>query len=141
MDWNYIDSLFMNYNGTDQDIAAVTDLSYDAVHRFRAHACKSPSWEVVSRVVLCLGGSLDAVAGVTECPSNPDTSDAARVRECMAYFRSELIRRDAFYHQMIRRRKALLYFLAIACAFFFIAFVIIMFIDYISPNAGWIMSR
>lgn len=138
MNWDYVDSLFMQYTGTDQDIAEVTDLSYDAVHRIRTHAVKNPSWDVVSKVVLCLGGSLDTLAGISAPVFGAESSDAARVHECMAYFRSELIRKDSFYMKMIKRRKAMIYWLMGLCSVFVIITLIIMAIDYVTPGIGWI---
>ena len=138
MNWDYIYSLFMAYSGTDQDIAEVTNLSYDAVHRIRTHAVKSPSWDVVSKVVLCLGGSLDTLAGIAAPILSYETSDAARVHECMAYFRSELIRKDAFYMKMIKRRKAMIYWLMGLCSVFVIITLVVMAIDYVTPGVGWI---
>ena len=138
MNWDYIDSLFMAYSGSDYDIAEVTDLSYDTVHRFRLHQTKSPSFDVAAKIVLCLGGSLDALAGAAAPILNYETSDAARVHECMAYFRSELIRKDSFYMKMIKRRKAMIYWLMGLCTVFVVLTLIVLAIDYTTPGMGWI---
>lgn len=136
---------------TQQQLADLTDIPYGTIPKyFSGMDDDSANFEIVRKLVMAMGGSLDELAGVHRDPAPPDpTGDRsaviagleAHLQEKEAHLSDKRRWMDEDHEHMqsvilYERRRA-----RIACAVSYAAlglFAILFILDFLIPSIGWI---
>lgn len=128
---------------TQQQLADLTDIPYGTIPKyFSGMDDDSANFEIVRKLVMAMGGSLDALAGIRSDPAPDPTGDRSAVIAGLEAHLSDKRRWMSEDHEhmqsviLYERRRA-----RIACAVSYAAlglFAILFILDFLIPSIGWI---
>lgn len=135
---------------TQQQLADLTDIPYGTIPKyFSGMDDDSANFEIVRKLVMAMGGSLDQLAGIRSDPAPDPTGDRsaviagleAHLQEKEAHLSDKRRWMDEDHEHMqsiilYERRRA-----RIACAVSYAAlglFAILFILDFLIPSIGWI---
>ena len=135
---------------TQQQLADLTDIPYGTIPKyFSGMDDDSANFEIVRKLVMAMGGSLDALAGIRSDPAPDPTGDRSAViagleahlqeKEAHMSDKRRWMNEDHEHMQSVilyERRRA-----RIACAVSYAAlglFAILFILDFLIPSIGWI---
>ena len=127
MEIEYIKSLKQVKNVTVKELSNLTNIPESTITNILNRRTENPSFEIVSKLVIALGGSLDALAGAKE--------NQKAGGEDVAGFIATLT--DMYEKQIERLQKDKFYLFALLAIVLVIVFAVLA-IDVIDGNVGWI---
>lgn len=127
MEIEYIRSLKQAKNITVRELSKLTNIPESTITNILNGRTENPSFEIVSKLVIVLGGSLDALAGVKENQKPGGEDVAAFIATITKIYEEQIksLQKDKFY---------LFALLAIVLVIVFV----VLAIDVINGNIGWI---
>jgi len=127
MEIEYIKSLKQAKNVTVKELSNLTNIPESTITNILNRRTENPSFEIVSKLVIALGGSLDALAGAKE--------NQKAGGEDVAGFIATLT--DMYEKQIERLQRDKFYLFALLAIVLVIVFAVLA-IDVIDGNVGWI---
>lgn len=128
---------------THSQLADMTGIPYGTIPKYFSNMDDdSANFEIVRKLVMAMGGSLDQLAGIRSDPAPDPTGDRSAVIAGLEAHLSE--NRRWMDEDHARARSALLYErrrARIACAVSYAAlglFAILFILDFLIPSIGWI---
>ena len=128
---------------TQQQLSDKTGIPMGTIPKYFANMDdESASFETVRKLVMAMGGSLDALAGIRSDPAPDTTGDRSAViagLEAHLHDKRRWMNEDHEHMQSVilyERRRA-----RIACVVSYAAlglFAILFFLDFLIPSIGWI---
>ncbi len=127
MEIEYIKSLKQAKNVTVKELSNLTNIPEGTINNILNRKTENPTFETISKLVIALGGSLDALAGAKQ------TQEAGG--EDVAGFIATLT--DMYEKQIERLQKDKFYLFTLLAVVLIIVFGVLA-IDVIDGSVGWI---
>lgn len=126
MEIEYIKSLKQAKNVTVKELSKLTNIPESTITNILNGRTENPSFEIVSKLVIALGGSLDALAGAER--KEEEGEDVAEFIATLT---------DMYEKQIERLQKDKFYLFSLLTIVLLIVFAVLA-IDVIDGSVGWI---
>ena len=126
MEIEYIKSLKQAKNVTVKELSKLTNIPESTITNILNGRTENPSFEIVSKLVIALGGSLDALAGAER--KEEEGEDVAEFIATLT---------DMYEKQIERLQKDKFYLFSLLTIVLLIVFAVLA-IDVIGGSVGWI---
>ena len=126
MEIEYIRSLKQAKNVTVKELSKLTNIPESTITNILNGRTENPSFEIVSKLVIALGGSLDALAGAER--KEEEGEDVAEFIATLT---------DMYEKQIERLQKDKFYLFSLLTIVLLIVFAVLA-IDVIDGSVGWI---
>lgn len=126
MEIEYIRSLKQAKNVTVKELSKLTNIPESTITNILNGRTENPSFEIVSKLVIALGGSLDALAGAEK--KEEEGEDVAEFIATLT---------DMYEKQIERLQKDKFYLFSLLTIVLLIVFAVLA-IDVIDGSVGWI---
>lgn len=127
MEVEYIKSLKQAKNVTVKELSNLTGYPESTINNVLTRKTEKPSFEMISKLVFVLGGSLDALAGAKESQKTGGEDVTAFIATLT----------DMYEKQIERLQKDKFYLFSLLAIVLVIVFAVLA-IDVIDGNVGWI---
>ncbi len=127
MEVEYIKTLKQAKKMTAKDLSNLTNIPESTINNILTRKTENPTFETISKMVIALGGSLDALAGAKESQKTGGEDVTAFIATVTQIYENQIksLQKDKFY---------LFSLLAVVLVIVFV----VLAIDVIDGNVGWI---